>query len=253
MNKLRIRVINTGIVRNIPDASVNYQGSFEKKVDNIYPMFLIEGGEQRVLVDTGNGDPEWILKYHKNRLERTPEEEPIEALRKAGVSLDDIPIVINTHLHYDHCFNNYLFKKAKILVQRKELAYAISPAATQNVVYEIGLEGVTPPWLKNLNNIVAVEGETEVIPGVRLIPLPGHTPGLQGVLVDTEKGKYLLAGDLVYFYRSLRCNNLVKDIVPTHHIDVEACLASLAYTQKIADVVLPSHDPELLKQEFYPY
>lgn len=253
MNKLRIRVINTGIVRNLAKSAVNYLDSYEQKVANIYPMFLIEGGEQKILVDTGNGDPERILKYHGHHLERKPEEDPLVALRKAGVTPDDIPIVINTHLHYDHCYNNHLFPKAKILVQRKELAYAISPAPTQNVVYEIGIAGVTPPWIKSLNNMVAVEGEVDVIPGVRLIPLPGHSPGLQGVLVDTEKGKYLLASDLVYFYQNLRCNNLVKDIVPTQHIDVETCLKSLALAQRIADVVLPGHDPELLKQEFYPY
>ena len=252
MNNLRIRVINTGTQRDIPKSAICYKDNSGERIDIAIPMFLIEGGEQKILVDTGICDPESAIKYHGKNLDRKPEEDPVEGLRKAGVAPEDISIVINTHLHYDHCSNNYLFTKAKIFVQRKELAYAICPDPSLNVVYESPFAGFTPPWFKNINNMVAVEGELEVIPGVRLIPLPGHSPGLQGVLVDTEKGKYLLASDMVYLYESWRGNEMFSHIPPGQVLDLDECMASFAYAEKIADVVLPSHDPEVLKKEIYP-
>jgi glyoxylase-like metal-dependent hydrolase (beta-lactamase superfamily II) len=252
MNKLRIRAINTGSQKNIAKSAICYKDDSGERIDIAIPMFLIEGGEQKILVDTGICDPETTLKYHGHILERKPDEDPVVGLRKAGVAPEDISIVINTHLHYDHCSNNYLFTNAKFFVQRKELAYAICPDPTLNVVYETGFAGFTPPWFKNLQNIVAVEGEFEVIPGVRLIPLPGHSPGLQGVLVDTEKGKYLLASDMVYLYESWRGNKTFPHIPAGQLLNLDECMASFAYMEKIADVVLPSHDPEIVKQGFYP-
>jgi len=95
--------------------------------------------------------------------------------------------VINTHLHFDHCGGNRLFPGIPIHVQRRERAAAREPGYT------------IPEWVEFEGaRYVELDGEAEIAPGVRVLPTPGHTPGHQSVLVDTEDGLVVVAGDVAY-------------------------------------------------------
>jgi len=72
-------------------------------------MFLVTGGDQPVLVDSGPLDEDWNRQYHGCLVERPAELEPANVLARHGIEPGDIEIVINTHLHWDHCSNNSLF------------------------------------------------------------------------------------------------------------------------------------------------
>jgi N-acyl homoserine lactone hydrolase len=96
--------------------------------------------------------------------------------------------VINTHLHFDHCGGNRLFPGVPIHVQARELAEA--HAFNDWVAFP----GAT---------YVEHDGEAEVLPGVRLLPAPGHTRGHQVVVVDTPDGTVVLGGDVAYSFREL--------------------------------------------------
>ncbi|TMK93976.1 MAG: MBL fold metallo-hydrolase [Actinobacteria bacterium] len=99
----------------------------------------------------------------------------------------DVACVINTHLHFDHCGGNRLFPGLPIYVQRREREAAREPDYT------------IPEWVEFEGaNYVELDGEAEIVPGVRVIPTPGHSPGHQSVLVDTDDGLVVVAGDVAY-------------------------------------------------------
>jgi N-acyl homoserine lactone hydrolase len=100
----------------------------------------------------------------------------------------DVVCVINTHLHFDHCGGNRLFPGVPIHVQRLELQTPHHPQGW------VDFPGAT---------YVEHDGDAEVLPGVRLLPTPGHTPGHQSVLVDTPDGLVVIGGDVAYTFDEL--------------------------------------------------
>ena len=106
-------------------------------------------------------------------------------MKKHGVNVEDVDVVVNTHLHWDHCYNNDLLSKAKICIQKKEMSFAISP--TQARFYETHHMGLTPGWLKAYDRIVAVDGDVNLVPGMELATLPGH-PQTDTVGTDSAPG-----------------------------------------------------------------
>src|SRR5919201_1821893 len=99
----------------------------------------------------------------------------------------DVVCVINTHLHFDHCGGNRLFAGTPTHVQRVEREAAREPDYT------------IPEWVEfDGATYVEHDGEAEIVPGVRVLPTPGHTPGHQSVLVDTDDGLVVVAGDVAY-------------------------------------------------------
>ena len=98
----------------------------------------------------------------------------------------DIACVINTHLHFDHCGGNRLFPGVPIHVQARELAAARS-RDDYTIREWVDFEGAT---------YVEHDGEVELLPGIRLLPTPGHTDGHQVVVVETDAGRTVLGGDV---------------------------------------------------------
>jgi N-acyl homoserine lactone hydrolase len=138
-------------------------------------IHVIEHPQGRVLVDTGlidstpELDEEWSPRFDADAIPR------------------DVLCVINTHLHFDHCGGNRLFAGTPIYVQRLERE------AAREEDYTI------PDWAEFEGaTYVEVEGEQEILPGIRVLPTPGHTPGHQSVLVDTDDGLVVVAGDVAY-------------------------------------------------------
>jgi len=104
-----------------------------------------------------------------------------------------VALVVNTHLHFDHCGGNRRFAGTPIHVQRRELADARSDD-----------DYTIPEWVDFAGaTYVEHDGEVELLPGVRLLPTPGHTRGHQSVLVETPDGPQLLGGDVAYSFREL--------------------------------------------------
>ena len=146
--------------------------------DERLPIFvhLIDHPDGRVLVDTG------VTEQHPALADMEPRLIP---LSEQDIDLASIDLVVNTHLHADHCGGNHLFAGTPILVQRVEL---------EDALHEEGYtlrEWVQAPGVE----YVEVDGEREVLPGVRLLAAPGHTRGSQLVVVDTEDGPVVIAGD----------------------------------------------------------
>jgi N-acyl homoserine lactone hydrolase len=107
-------------------------------------------------------------------------------LSEQAFDLAGVDIVVNTHLHFDHCGGNHLFAGRPIHVQRQEL----EDARTEDN-YTIR-EWVDAPGV----SYEPVDGELELLPGLRLVPAPGHTHGLQVVVVETGGRPVVVGGDV---------------------------------------------------------
>lgn len=161
---------------------------------------LVRTGKYNVLIETGIGDKfdaKFAGIYAVDHSSRLPDE-----LSRHGLALDDIDIVINTHLHFDHCGWNTrregthivpTFSNARYFMQRAEWEHALHPTERDRASY---LE----EWFAPAEpQTVFVEGAHEVVPGIRVDLAPGHVRDMQCVWIESE-GK---------------CACFISDLVPT--------------------------------------
>lgn len=200
-----------------------------------------------ILVDAGpSEDPDHDAKFH-TPITRKPEQQLEPLLASHGVKLEDIREIILTHLHWDHAYGIKKFPWAKAYVQRAELQYAIAPFTAHRACYELN-DTENPPFFASFyHQFKILDGELEFAPGVKLVTLPGHSPGSMGVLVDTVKGKCLIAGDLFN-----NMDNFKEDIPTGVNTSMYDCAASFAKVRAMGEdlIILPGHDEgvfELLK------
>ncbi len=106
MKNLKIIPINVGTL-TVDKSELTYMRNFGVKMEVPNIIWYIQGAEKKIMVDTGPCDPDWSNKYHFPMV-RTPEQEPLEAIKRIGVDPKEIEVVILTHLHWDHAFNNHL-------------------------------------------------------------------------------------------------------------------------------------------------
>ena len=136
-----------------------------------------------ILVDTGIGNPPQELIRHWDIVT----EQMAAALAEHDLVPGDVKLVVNTHLHWDHCGQNAVFRHAPFYVQRPELERARRE------------ETLTSEWFDFTGaRFELVDGEAEVATGVRVVPTPGHTVGHQSVVLTGEHGAHLFIGDAAY-------------------------------------------------------
>lgn len=247
---LQIKPLPAGVIRNFPQSAVTYLRGHGQVEDVPQIIFAVTGGEHTILVDTGTPPPEFVRDYHGYDFERTADQEPRKVLTDAGIDPSAVGTVIYTHLHWDHCGNAELFSNARFLIQADELNYAMDPLPTSRIAYERAGKCL-PPWLPVLPQIEPVHGEVEVAPGVTIVPLPGHTPGSQGVLVETDSDLFLLAGDCVDTYRNWNGDGTVAHIPSGSFTNLHDYFDSFTYIERLHCKVVPSHDPEVLEQGIF--
>jgi glyoxylase-like metal-dependent hydrolase (beta-lactamase superfamily II) len=165
---------------------------------------LVETAAALVLIDNGAGNKEDKKFIDMYGIQNAGSPTVLEdSIRAAGFGVDDVDIVIDTHLHFDHAGGNTFrdaggaiqlsFPRARYIVQRGEFEWA----HRRN-------ERIQASYLPyNFDPVEAagcfdfVEGETEIIPGITLRPTPGHTPHHQSVLIQSEDETACFLGDVV--------------------------------------------------------
>ena len=147
-------------------------------------VHIIDHPEARVLVDTG------MTELHPAVADMDPR---IFPLNEQDFDIRGVDIVVNTHLHFDHCGGNHLFAGKPIYVQRQEL----DDARNQN-------DYTIPEWVDAPGtHYVPVDGEFELLPGLRLLSAPGHTRGSQIIVIDGDQGPTVIAGDTAVWFGEL--------------------------------------------------
>jgi N-acyl homoserine lactone hydrolase len=167
----------------------------------------------RVLVDTG------LIDSRPEIEDMSPTPHPENIPR-------DVACVINTHLHFDHCGGNRLFPGVPIHVQARERADARS-LDDYTIRERVDFEGAT---------YVEHEGEVELLPGIRLLPAPGHTDGHQVVVVETHAGTNVLGGDVGTSFREL-CSGTSEGQRRV------LALGALTWLSHAAEPKIPEHRP----------
>jgi N-acyl homoserine lactone hydrolase len=139
--------------------------------------YVVQHPHGTLLFDTGMGSaPEVDAHYRPRRTDLR------DVLSTAGLALDEVRLVSNCHLHFDHCGGNPLLGDRPVFVQRVELEEARSAP------------DYTLPELVAGDRHEPLDGSTEVVAGVFLTPTPGHTAGHQSLVVRRRDGVVIVAG-----------------------------------------------------------
>jgi len=251
MNNWTILPIFVGTMSQTEKSNLTYGRDQGKKIDVCSLMYFLKGGQELIMVDTGMSDPDWASKYH-HPSSRNESQDPITALSRLGVAPEEINIVICTHLHWDHCFNNSLFTKARIIIQKDEIQYALFPLPIHALYYEAFSIGMTPSWLKDISRFEIIDGDRDIAPGISVVKIPSHTPGFQGVNVKTEKGNYLIGSDFCPLFENWPGRD--KEPIPSGiYVNLLDYYKSFEKVNLFADFILPSHDLRVLEHESYPF
>jgi len=159
-----------------------------------------------ILIDTGmhsNHITDPSITFRNTALEgairpiMTGHDSLLYRLSEIGFKPEDINIVINTHLHFDHAGNNYLFPNARFIVQHDHFNYAVNNPISFPHQYFL---------LDNLHYDL-INGEIDLLPGIKIIRSPGHTVGMQTVILKlTRSGIIILASDAISFKEHLEKN-----------------------------------------------
>ncbi|MCL1828014.1 MAG: N-acyl homoserine lactonase family protein [Oscillospiraceae bacterium] len=235
MGKYKITPLHLGDITRPKSNMINgYEG---KEVQDFPLVAYYLEGEHKIMVDTGGCAPEEPRGIAAQPYTRTPGQEPEAALKSIGVDPGEIEYVIFTHIHWDHAYNNGLFKNAKFICQRKEYESVASGADVIGYVPEEVLK----------YEYELTDGDAVLFDGVSVMLTPGHTRGMQCVAVDTEDGKIVITGDLITVRESFNknppeCNGLYPN---------EEALAQMrAGVAKVAAMtrkILPGHEPDVFK------
>lgn len=167
---------------------------------------LIEHDIGPVLIDTGAGNKEDAKFYDIYGIENRGETGPTrleDGLAQLGVAPGDVKMVINSHLHFDHAGGNTFrdasgevrpaFPNARYVVQAREYEWAThTNERTAASYFPHNFVGLRDAGMFDL-----IEGEGEILPGIRAIPTPGHTPGHHGLLIDGGAERAFYTADLV--------------------------------------------------------
>jgi glyoxylase-like metal-dependent hydrolase (beta-lactamase superfamily II) len=159
---------------------------------------LVRTGKKNVLIETGIGNkmPEKLVAIYGQPAKL------LDSLNAVGLAPEDIDIVINTHLHFDHCGWNTVrkgdkfaatFPKAKYYVQEKEWEHGCLQLERDAVSY---MSPNYDPLLEN-GQMVLLSGDLELLPGISVSVFPGHTANMQAVIVESGGKKACYISDLI--------------------------------------------------------
>ncbi len=206
----------------------------------IYSWYL-EGGDKKILVDTGEMSPIQSEDREKKIGGKIYTFE--EGLAKWGLKPEDIDIVIHTHLHNDHCENDFKCENAVFYVHEKELERIHDPHPLDFRYMEDYIEEI-----EENGQIRIVSQDQEIVPGIRVMHTPAHTEGGLTVFVDTPAGKAAITGFCVIkenFFPPKEIVAMEMEVIPPGtHVNVYDAYDIMVRVKEMADILIPLHEPE---------
>ena len=213
-----------------------------RKLDIAMMVWLVRGNGRNILVDAGFYREQFFRQWHVTDFVK-----PSEAVRRAGVAPEDVTDLIVTHMHWDHADGMDLFPKARIWMQKEELAYYSGEAWQSRRTHGgIDPDDVLAAVKLNLEGRLGlVDGDArEILPGVTCYTGGKHTFASQYAGVETAGGPVVLASDNAYLYE-----NLEKHVPIAATLDRESNLrAQDRMKQFVRDArfIIPGHDPAVM-------
>ena len=216
-----------------PKSNMIYGYEGKEVLDFPLIAYYLEG-EHRILVDTGGSAPGSAAGMRAAPYKRSPEQEIDRALGSIGVAPRDIEYVILTHLHWDHAANNHFFPGAALFCQMIEFD-SLDNSENAKKGYDID-------YIRSFKYEL-IDGDAELFDGVSVRLMPGHTPGMQCVAVDTNAGKVVLSGDLITLRESLTYSPPRFNALLYSDSAVNQAQESLDKILAVSRLILPGHDP----------
>lgn len=245
MNRYKIHPIVMG-TKVFDKSMMTYQhGNGDEYTIPIYSWY-IEGSDKKILVDTGEMSP--IQSDQRQKAIGGKIYTFEQGLERWDLKPEDIDIVIHTHLHNDHCENDYKCVNAQIVVHEKELARIHDPHALDFRYLEDYIEDV-----EENGQIKTVSKDVEIVPGIRLMHTPVHTDGGMSVIISTGSGTAVITGFCVIkenFNPPLEIKAMEMEVIPPGTVvNVYESYDIMMKIKKMADILLPLHEPEFASKD----
>jgi glyoxylase-like metal-dependent hydrolase (beta-lactamase superfamily II) len=206
---------------------------------------LVRTGDRNILIETGIGNKlsERMIRFYGQPAEL------LDNMSAGGVSPDDIDIVINTHLHFDHCGWNTIrandriiptFPKAKYYVQEGEWQHACRQFERDRISY------ISDNYdsLINTGQMELLRGDCEIVPGISVRVFRGHTAYMQAVIIESRGRKACYISDLIPTRAHIDLTwGMSFDLFPIDTIESKKKYYAESIPEKWLTVF--THDPEL--------
>ena len=219
----------------------------QNRVPTALRSLLITDGERKILVDTGIGN------YHDEKFKRMfapdqPHFDFDDSLKPYGCSKEAITDIIMTHLHFDHAGGlvtkqgtEYVatFPNARVWLQRQQWDWANQPSSRDNA----GFPEACLDMLRDHPRLELIEGERKLFDYITLLPLFGHTPAMQAVLIERGQEKIFFPSDLIPLATHLRLPYIMAfDLEPLKTIKEKQWSLSRAVDENW--LIYFQHDPK---------
>lgn len=202
--------------------------------------FLIKGADKTILVDTGEMNPirskdrETAIGGKIYTLE--------QGLEKHGLTPLDVDVVIHTHLHMDHCENDYKCKNARFYIHEEELKTIHDPHPLDYRYLSDYIDEI-----EENGQIEVVREDRDILPGIRVRHTPVHTRGGLSVYIETAKGTAIITGFCLIdenFNPPAEIRGMEMDLIPPGtHVDVYKAYDIMKEIRDEADILIPLHEP----------
>ncbi|OQX00197.1 MAG: MBL fold metallo-hydrolase [Desulfobacteraceae bacterium A6] len=227
MREYTIHPVAVGI--NETDQGImTYLRDYGKRIILPVYIFYIKGGDKKILIDTGL--EQFVVSEETEKKCGFKALEFEDALASFDLRPEDIDLIIHTHLHNDHCENDYKCTNAVVYAQKAEVAFLKNPHPIDHRYYPDVLDGV---------NVVEIEGDAVIEDGIEVIFSPGHSVGGQSVAINTSKGKAVITG---FCCNEKNFPEKGAAICPGVHMDAIKAYDSAQKIKSIADILIPLHD-----------
>ena len=240
MNLYKIHPIVMG-TKIFDKSMMTYQyGAGETYTIPIY-CWYIEGSDKKILVDTGEMSPIQSKDREKSIGGKIYTFE--EGLALWNLKPEDIDIVIHTHLHNDHCENDYKCVNAEFYVHEKELEKVHNPHPLDFRYLEDYIEDV-----EENGQIRSINNDIEIVPGISVVHTPAHSEGGLTVLIETAEGKAAITGFCIIdenLNPPIEIKAMEMEVIPPGTtVNVYEAYDILLKVKDMADILIPLHDPK---------
>jgi glyoxylase-like metal-dependent hydrolase (beta-lactamase superfamily II) len=218
--------------------------TFQHKYGQTYTIpiycWYLEGGDRKILVDTGEMHP--IISEDREKAIGGKIYTFEDGLDRWGLKPEDIDIVIHTHLHNDHCENDYKCVNATFYVHEKELRRIHNPHPLDFRYLEDFIEDI-----EDNGQIEVVTEDRDIVAGISVVHTPAHTDGGLSVAIDTSAGKAVITGFCTIMENFDPPNEIrameMEVIPPGTHVNTYDAYDIMLKVKDMADILLPLHEP----------
>jgi len=204
---------------------------------------LVRTGDKTILIETGLGNklPRRLVNFYGQPAKL------LDNLSAAGISPEDIDIVINTHLHFDHCGWNTVRQGDKVVATFPNAQYYVQEGEWQHARQQHERDAVTylsdnyDPLVTN-GQMHLLKGDQEIVPGVSVQVFPGHTDNMQAVMIKSGGKTACYISDLIPTTAHIDLTWVMAfDLCPLQTIDSRKRYYAQAMPEKWLTIF--THDP----------